>query len=90
MSNQRLHILILALGFQVTADDIEFIINQTCLSVHPSLTALHVFRQPARGKASGGPPGPWCSISAALCQPVVQSYILVDEHLHYLRPQTTN
>lgn len=64
--------------------------NQTCLSVRPSLTALHVFRRPDRGEASGGPPGPRRPLPAAFRQPVVQSHLLVDEHLHYLRPQATH
>lgn len=53
-------------------------------------TALHVFRQPDRGEASRGPPGPRRSFPAALRQPVVQSHLLVDEHLHHLRSQTTH
>lgn len=77
--------------FQVSADNTQWNNKlQNNLSICSSSSALHVFRQPDRGEASRGPPGPWCSFPAALCKPVIQSHLLVDEHLYYLCSQTTH
>lgn len=66
-------------------------LNKSHLSISPCLhlfAALRVFRQPDRGEASRGPAGPRRSFLAALRQPVVQSHLLVDEHIHHVSSQT--
>lgn len=53
-----------------------------------TFTALRLLCQPDRGEAPRGPPGPRCTFPAAICKPVVQSHLLVDEYLHHLGSQT--
>lgn len=83
MSNQCWHVFIVVFRSVQTTQTI----HQTRVLL--SVTALHVFCQPNRGKTAWGPSGSGRSFPAALRQPLVQRNLLVDEHLHYLRPQTT-